>query len=61
MLTAAHAAGGDSVAASAALAAARERMPDLSDNPELQQLFELQLQQLEAQLAQGPLPAAVND
>ena len=57
----AHAAGGDSVAASAALAAARERMPDLSDNPELQQLFERQLQQLEAQLAQGPLPAAVND
>lgn len=53
----AHAAGGDSVAASEALASARERMPDLSSNPELQQLFELQLQQLEAQLSQGPLPA----
>jgi Tfp pilus assembly protein PilF len=57
----AHAAAGNSVAAADALTTARERMPDLTANPELRQVIERQLEQLEAQLSQGPLPAPGNE
>lgn len=57
----AHAAAGNSAAASQALSDARTRMPDMSGNPELQRMVQMQLQQLETQLSQGPLPAPGNE